>query len=580
MSAPTSTGPVPAEGTDTGTDGPAPDDAVFLPITAVTCLEDRAQVERTGTVHLTAGVRRLRIGPVTPLAVDRSLRAEISVPETQDAKDTADAEDAVDAEDTEGTAPGEARVVDARVVRSYTPPPPGEPGRDASRLRRDVHELERELYDARQARQRLESALAVIVQAKSDLHRDIVQCAGAGDADPERWADRLDRVDTEAEARVEELHRLRRRLHDIDEELREAREALRETEAEPRVLTAYVELVVETSGDWADGPARLRVAHLVPCAVWRPAYRATLAADGRSVLLETDAFVWQATGEDWDGVALSLSTARPTLAASPPELADDVLTLRDRSAEERRTVEVNLREEEISTVGGESPDGRSGAAAGLPGLGDGGAVRVLTAPRPVSVPSDRRPHRVHLSSFTAACRAERSCAPELSPLVVTTARFANAAGHVLLAGPVDLLRGSGFVGRGELAFAGVGEEVRLAFGAEDTFRVVRHVEESRDTAGLAGINQRTVILRETRLFVSRLDASDGGAPQEVVIRERVPVSEISAVEVRVRTELSSPEPDEVDGDGIARWTLSLAPGERRELSLTHEITASSAVTGL
>ncbi len=559
MSAPTSTDTAPPA------DGPAAEEAVFLPITAVTCLEDRAQVERTGTVHLTGGVRRLRIGPVTPLAVDRSLRAEISVPDTAD---------------TEISGPGGARVVDARVVRAYTPPPPGDPGPDASRLRRDIHELERELRDARQARLRLESALAVISQAKSDLHRDIVQCAGAGDADPERWADRLDRVDSEAEARLEELHRLRRRLNDLDEELGRAREVLACTEEEPLVLTAYVELVVETADTWTAGPALLRLAHLVPCAVWRPAYRATLAADGRSVLVETDAFVWQATGEDWDGVALSLSTARPTLAASPPELTDDVLTLRDRSAEERRTVEVNLREEDIGTVGADSPADRSGAPAGLPGLGDGGAVRVLTAPRAVSVPSDRRPHRVHLSSFTAACRAERSCAPELSPLVATTARFANAAGHVLLAGPVDLLRGSGFVGRGELAFAGVGEEVRLAFGAEDTFRVVRHVEESRDTAGLAGINQRTVIVREVRLFVSRLDAPDGGAPQEVVIRERVPVSEISAVEVRVRPELSDPAPDEVDGDGIVRWTLGLAPGERRELSLTYEITASSAVTGL
>ncbi len=187
---------------------------------------------------------------------------------------------------------------------------------------------------------------------------------------------------------------------------------------------------------------------------------------------------------------------------------------------------------------------------------------------------------MHLSSFTASCRAEHTCAPELSPLVVTTARFANEAGHVLLAGPVDLVRGSGFVGRGEMAFTGVGAEVRLAFGSEDTFRVVRHVEESRDTAGLAGINQRTVITREVRLFVSRLDVPDGGAAQEVVIRERVPVSEVSAVEVRVRTDSSAPEPDEVDAEGIVRYVLRLGPGERRELRLVHDITASSAVTGL
>ncbi|WP_329140407.1 mucoidy inhibitor MuiA family protein [Streptomyces sp. NBC_01476] len=537
------------------TGAPAARDALLLPVTAVTCLEDRAQVERTGTVELTDGVQRIRIGPVTPLTVDRSLRAEISR--------------------ADGSAG--ARVVDARVVRAYTPAPPGRPGPDAPELRREVDALEREAREVRHLRQRGESALAVIRQAKADLHRDIVQGAGSGAADPERWADRLERVDQEAETRIGALHRLRRRQHDVDEELRSARAALEETESEPQQLTAYVELVVESA---QAGPAQVSVVNLVPCALWRPAYRATLAADRATVALETDAFVWQDTGEDWNGVRLSLSTARSTLAAVPPELTEDVLTLRDRTTEERRTVEVNLREEDVTTVGGDSPADAGGGGGPLPGLNDGGSVRVLTAPHPVSVPSDRRPHRVHLSSFTSACRTEAACSPELSPLVVTTARFPNAAGHVLLAGPVDLVRGSGYTGRATLAFAGAGEEVRLSFGSEDTFRVVRHVEENRDTAGLAGINQRTVITREVRLFVSRLDTPDDGTEQEVVIRERIPVSEVAAVEIRPRTDVCAPPPDAIDADGIVRYVQRLGAGERREITLVYEITASSAVAGL
>lgn len=588
-----SPGPASPDASASDPSGPAPGTAEqerhFLPVTAVTCMEDRAQVERSGTVQLTAGVRHVRIGPVTALTVDRSLRAEFPAADGEpDAGRPAPGDPAPGGTAVGGTAAGDpasaalravgARVLDARVVRTYTPVPPGEPGQDASGLRREVHELEREIEDARLLRQRLDSSLAVVAQARADVHRDIVQGAGAGDADPERWTDRLERVEQAAEPRIEEANRLRRRLRDLEEELSEARQALAAIESRPQELTAFVDLVVEAE---TAGPAELRVTGLVPCALWRPAYRATLAADRRSVLVETDAFVWQDTGEDWNGVALSLSTARPTLAASPPALTEDVLTLRERSAEERRTVEVDVREEEIRTVGGESADGAGGSSgAGLPGLQDGGSVRVLTAPHPVGVPSDRRPHRVHLSSFSVPCRVENTCVPELSPLVVTSARFANTSGHVLLAGPVDLVRGGGFVGRGEVAFAGAGEEVRLAFGSEDTFRVVRHVEEGRDTTGLAGINQRTVITRQVRLFVSRLDAPDGGGEREVVIRERVPVSEVSAVEVRVRTDASVPAPDDVDAEGMVRYDLRLGPGERREITLVHDIIASTAVTGL
>ncbi|GGO87790.1 mucoidy inhibitor MuiA family protein [Wenjunlia tyrosinilytica] len=557
--------------------GSTADEPVELPITAVTCLEDRAQVERRGEVQLAAGVQRLRVGPVTALAVDRSLRVDVAV----DGGATGGNEDAggTDDGDRAGATGGTgafAKVIDARVVRSYTPAPADGPGPDASAVRREVHALEREIAEVSRLRERLESRLGLIEQAGADLIRDICEGAGAGEADPERWGAGLDRIESRAEPCRDELREVDSRLYESRERLREARQALERTEGEPEELTAVVEVVVEAE---RAGRAVLRVVHLVPCALWRPAYRATLAPDGRSVGVETDAVVWQRTGEDWPRVRLSLSTARPTLAASPPPLAEDVLVLRDRSAEERRTVEVDLREEEILALAAQSA-GAADRRTELPGLEDGGEVRVMAAPVPVSVASDGRPHRIHLSSFTAECRAERTSSPEFSPLVAQEAVVTNECGHVLLAGPVDLVRGSGFVGRGELRFAGPGEEVRLAFGSEDTYRVVRHVEEQRETTGMAGINSRTVITRTVRLFVSRLDVPTEGGTTPVVVRERIPVSEVSAVEIRLKKDACRPEPDSVDAEGIVRYELHLAPGERREIALVHEIVATAAVTGL
>ncbi|MDI2132543.1 DUF4139 domain-containing protein [Yinghuangia seranimata] len=528
-----------------------------LPITAVTCLEDRAQVERSGTVELVAGVQRLRVGPVTALAVDRSLRAEATAPD--------------------GGSSGAVTVVDARIVRAAEVPLPHGPGPDASKLRALVHELEEALRDLDRRRQTAATGYAVVRQAREELHRALGEFAGVEGTPTMRfetvdWAGRLDAVDAAEEDRHEELHRIANERDRVNVRLAEARGALAATEEPPDEVAAWVEVVVEAE---RAGAVELRVVHLVPCALWRPAYRATLAADGASLRLDSDAVVWQRTGEDWSGVRLSLSTARPTLAAKPPALVDDVLALRDRTGEEKRTVEVDLREEEISTVGAVAGGGGAGGAAELPGVDDGGEVRVLAAPTPVTVPSDGRPHRVHLTSFTAAARTEHAATPELSPLVTRVAYFPNEAGHVLLAGPVDLVRASGFVGRGRLKFSGQGEEVRLPFGSEDTFRVVRHTSEERSTKAVTG---RTTTSRTVRLFVSHLAGT--GAPVPVVVRERVPVSEVSAVEVAVKTESCTPRPDEVDGEGVVRYDVTLAPGERREITLVYELSASSKVQGL
>jgi uncharacterized protein (TIGR02231 family) len=156
-------------------------------------------------------------------------------------------------------------------------------------------------------------------------------------------------------------------------------------------------------------------------------------------------------------------------------------------------------------------------------------------------------------------------------------RFDNTSGHALLAGPVDLVRGSGFTGRGTLEFTAPGAPVELAFGSHDDYRVVRHTEESRDTATLT---QRTVITRTVRLHISRFSAPDAQGDQVVSLRERIPVSEVSAVEVRLRKEACAPEPDTIDADGIARWDLPLPPGGRRTVTLVYELSASGKVVGL
>ncbi|MEU1369931.1 mucoidy inhibitor MuiA family protein [Streptomyces sp. NPDC005803] len=513
---------------------------IALPVTAVTCLEDRAHIERAVVLDLAAGVQRLRLGPVSALAVDRTLHAEL-------------------------TADHPATVLDVRMVRSWTPREPSPPAGNDSALRHRVHALEQEQQELGQRRDRLQARLGLLGRLATDLLREIGEGAGSGETEQLRWTRELDRLDAERDVHAEHLRTVGARLTSLPAELTETQRALFHAEDEPAELVGHVELTVDAA---AAGPVGLRLSHLTPCALWRPAYRAVLDGDG--LTLETDAMVWQRTGEDWSGVRLTLSTARSALATDPPRLDEDRLTLEDRSAAERRTVDVELREEEIGTLG-------PAPVLGLPGVDDGGEARVLRPPAPVSVPADGRAHRVRLSAFTAAAPSEYACSPELSPLVTQVVRFDNRSGHALLAGPVDLIRGSGFSGRGTLDFTAPGSPVELAFGSSDDYRVLRHAEEVREAAGLT---QRTVITRTVRLHLSRFSAPGEHGDRVVALRERIPVSEVSAVHVRLHKEACSPAPDMVDAEGIVHWNVTLPPGGRRTVTLVYEVSASAKVTGL
>lgn len=513
---------------------------IALPVTAVTCLEDRAHIERSTVLDLEAGVQRLRLGPVSALAVDRTLHAELASDHP-------------------------ATVLDVRIVRDWTPRDPSPPADDGSALRHRVHSLEEEQRALGQRRDRLNARLDLLGRLAGDLLREIGEGTGFGETERPRWARELDRVDAERDVHAEQLRSVQVRLTAVAAELSDVQLALDLSEEEPAELVGHIELTVRTA---AAGPVGLRLSHLTPCALWRPAYRAVLDGDG--LTLETDAMVWQRTGEDWSDVRLTLSTARSALATDPPRLEEDRLTLKDRSAAERRTVEVELREEEIGTLG-------PATVLGLPGVDDGGEARVLRSPAPVSVPGDGAAHRVRLSAFTAPAPSEYACTPELSPLVTQVVRFDNRSGHALLAGPVELVRGSGFSGRGTLDFTAPGSPVELAFGSCDDYRVVRDAEESRNVAGLT---QRTVVTRTVRLHLSRFSAPGEHGDRVVAVRERIPVSEVSAVEVRLRKDACSPAPDTVDAEGIARWDVALPPGGRRTVTLVYEVSASGKVTGL
>lgn len=514
-----------------------------LPVVKVTVLEDRALVERRGEVPLVPGAQRLVISGLSPLAVDRSLQAKLSG----------------------GT------VSQARVRRAKKPQPPEARREHATELGRRVADLERQERQARADRERLSTRHALLTTAHADVYRAISEQAGSGNARAEEWKQQLDTVRRELDASEEALRRAQREEQRLQHQAEEARRAFSGTQQVEAQLDVHAELEV---GHPAGGTALLSITYLVPCAAWRPAYRATLeaAATGTTptVRLECEAVVWQRTEEDWKDVELAFSTARPTLGATPPRLETDWLFLRDKTEREKQVVEVAIREEVIQTTG-------EGAAAkrddGLPGMDDGGEALTLAAAHRTTVPSDGEPHRVPMFHFTAPAAAELLVCPELSPLAHRVARFDNVGPAVLLAGPVDLVRASGYVGRSQLRFTGKGERVRLGFGSEDSLRVARQTDLQEETGRLTG---RKVKTHHVKMFLSNM----GAHPATVALEERIPVSEVETVEVTLLKDATKPAPTRVSSEGIARFELTAAPRSQQELTLVYTVSSAAKVAGL
>ncbi|MCB9560866.1 MAG: mucoidy inhibitor MuiA family protein [Kofleriaceae bacterium] len=527
------------------------------PVVEVSVLEDRARVIRRGTVAVPAGQSRLVIARVAPVLVDKTLTATA----------------------------GAARVVDVRCRRALAPWATGQAAGDAAARAVDAATLRARADEVGAEVARLEAEVTVIEREAADVVRlaEVVLAELGGDAAwgrlPGDAATRLDALDARDRALTAEVAQRRLALARARRDLGSLRARADEAARDAGRDRADVEIDVVAD---ADAEVTLELEYLVPGACWRPYHTATLQ-DG-AVTIATDACVWQATGEDWTDAALSFSTERPSLGAAPPRLVSDELHVQRKSD----TLVVEARDQELETTGlGVDAPARAVAAA-VPGVDDGGVTQVLRAPHPATVPADGRPYRVRLGDHRADAEVALVAFPERSPCVFTRSRQVNGP-RPLLAGPVDLIRDHGQVGRTSILYVAPGERFDLGWGPEPDVRLHRDERRKRDEAGVLGSWHTTRVRVAVRL------SNLGRAARTVEVTERIPVSEIDKVEIKVAAadawQLEDDDGERrddtplcttrtVDDDGLARWVVEVPPRSRRAVALEYQLRAHTSVVGL
>ena len=328
-----------------------------------------------------------------------------------------------------------------------------------------------------------------------------------------------------------------------------------------RVVSVQVQLASERE-------ATLRLAYQVRGPNWQSGYRATLDADTAQLRLERQAIVAQASGEDWSGVQLRLSTGAPSRSSQgrlprpwtldlappppPPSPAPPVMSMEKGAAAPRAAQEADL------------------AAAPLPNFEvqteEGVYATEFAVPGRISVPSSGERITLALGAVDLPARLLTRTAPAMEQAAYLVAELARPTG-VWPAGPVALLQGARFVGNGRLDFNSAGNNsatTELAFGRDDQVTVrTEPVQEQRGSAGLTGSRtERTV---QSRYLV---DNRHSGAI-ELQVLHAAPVSRDDKIEVRSRY---TPQPANLafsSNPGTVLWQQSLAGGASATFAAEH-----------
>ena len=504
------------------------------PVREVTVLEDRASVRRKGSASLPAGHHLLRLGSVTPLVVDRTLNCRLGA--------------------TEG-----ARVVDVRMRRERTLKKTRPEQLDPLLERKEQLDHELELQEQRCGHQqrRVETAEAALEQWLASVAFE----AGRGACDRDQWIAGMERLAALHEEALAAAAEHEGRLIELQEEQVALGQRLLAADVSTAEVWGAIEL--ELALDQAQ-TIELVVEYLVPCAAWRPAHRAELAGNALNwTLLGT---VWQRTGEPWQDIALKLSTDRSAAGVELPLLSEDRLLLRPKGEDEKFQVEVATRDEAIETLGASAEGPRS---QDLPGVDDGGEVRQFVCPAPVSIPSNGLGHFLELASFAAQAQTDLIAFPELAQRVFIRSHQTNAAPAPLLAGPVQLVRDGVYSGTGRIDLVASGERFALGWGSLDDVDLVRKAGQHEEKASLTGWRRQ---LAWAEIYLS----NRGDAARELIITERIPVSELEEVAIELLKAETS-EGYALDDKGHLRWTLRLDPHRQKKVELRYRVQSHRSV---
>lgn len=341
-------------------------------------------------------------------------------------------------------------------------------------------------------------------------------------------------------------------------ELRQKEEELRRQLDEVRVEQGKQSWTVEVLASCPAGKtAELALTYLVGGASWTPVYEARAEEAAGAVDFSTWATITQRTGEAWDGVELTLSTAVPSQNATPPQLKVLKVTAYEKGPEKKVLVR---RDEYVERAqvgsGGESAPGGGQAVAKSQGL----SVQ-LQVPDKSRVPGDATPVRLFVGKTRMKASFEWRAMPKLMPMAFRVAELTNQAAWPLLPGRVDAFRSTGLVGRYELERVPQGGAFTLTFGVEDAVRVKRTVlEELKRDTGLFNGNKRFTYAYSFEV------ANYGKANTEVALAEHVPVSELDDIIVAVGEKTTGGyHLDKTDG--IVKWKVPLRAGEKKKLEL-------------
>ncbi|MDD4953511.1 MAG: mucoidy inhibitor MuiA family protein [Candidatus Omnitrophica bacterium] len=318
----------------------------------------------------------------------------------------------------------------------------------------------------------------------------------------------------------------------------------------------------------------LKVSYLVRGASWQPLYDARANFEKAQVELVSHGIVRQATGEDWQDVGMSLSTAKPAIGGRMPYVEPWFLRPYQPPLEEERFDNQMVMKARVQTMAFDAAERKVPEVTKdeqrYASVAEKGIAVVYQLAKKASIKSDGAEHKLPVSTQILNAKFEYSTYPRALLSAYLGSRVTNAEKLQLLAGRVNIFLDGEFVGTSSIDNIAPQEEFDLYLGADENVKVKREqVKKKVDETLIAGIPSPN--RRET--FDYKLTVENYKSKKVLVkLFEAMPVSENDQIKIKIdKVSIEPKEKDWKDRKGVWLWEMELEPKAKKEITYTYTV---------
>jgi uncharacterized protein (TIGR02231 family) len=375
-------------------------------IAKVTVYPDAALIVRIATLKLESGEYKIVFPDIIPEIDENSLRVQAS---------------------------GEAivKLFGAQVKREYLEEIPSE---RIKQLKDQIQKLEDEIKQLQNYKNLLLEEKnfldSIRLFSRDQIPKDLVTKTPT----PKDLDEILKFLDTKLKENYSAVMDCELKIRDLENEVDVLKRQLSQISGPQRKLKRSILVDLEVL---KSGTLDLKVSYLVKGASWQPIYDARANFEKSEVEMVSYGIVRQTTGEEWQDVEISLSTAKPTIGGRMPYVSSWFLRpYQPPRIMEKEALVMKAKQFEAFTPPERLEEAKPGLEYAV--AEEKGVAVVYKLSRKATIKSDGSEHKLPISSQILKADFEYSTYPRLSSFAYLGCRVTNAKNLQLLAGRVNI----------------------------------------------------------------------------------------------------------------------------------------------